>query len=1025
MRSKFKWIFTLLLALSMQFSFAQEKTVTGVVSDATGALPGVSVLVKGTKKGVQTDVNGKYAIKAKTGDVLLFSFIGMKDKSVTVGASNVVNVAMATDTKELKEVVVEGYKSTVKSKSNTAVTSITNKSIEDRPNASFIQTLQGQVAGLNISTGSGQPGAGSSVILRGLGSVNGNVEPLYLVDGVPMNGDNFRSINPEEISSVSVLKDAAATSIYGNRGANGVMVVKTKRGSFGTAMKIDYSVRSGFSTLQNNKYHIMGSKDLLLIERLKNVGVGAGKTDAEIALLAQNYNADWKDYFFRTGTSQSHSLGISSGSDLISSYTLFGFLNDEGILLETGLKRFNVRNNLDTKSKNGKFRFGLNTSVNYSKSKAQSGIGTGSIGFNPILGSLKALPYVTPEMYSTSQNVLDRGTNGFPEFGGALKNTLAFTPLRLMDKIKNSASLMNEIKMLYGVSLSYDISNKFSINLNSGADYTQQESLNYENPNSANAIRFKRSSDQEYTGTQSEDYFRDFQFNSTLNLRYKEILKDKHSVTADLFMEYNKGHYKTFGYSKEGLDPFFFSPGDDSAFAAFNPSTPSLYLPDVYSTKITSGLFSYFTSADYDYNDTYGFSGTVRRDASFRFTDENKWGTFWSVAGRWNVHNESFIQNSIFNTLKLRVSYGTAGNQNILGQNMYSGTNLFSDLSAFGGSYNNLSAYQFSQFGNPNLKWETIKQFDFGVDFEILNRRINGTIDVYDKKTVDLYLGIPQSAATGQSSLNGNNGSLQNRGVELKLGWDAIKPLDRDGYKLSFSFNGSYNRNQILSLPQADGISWAGGTTINRVGDRLNQWYLVRYSGVNPSNGNLLFLDKDGVVTENPNPQVDAVYTGKSAVPSYQGGFGLDTSYKGFYLTTQFTFVADIYRFDGDLRSMQDPTSLGTFNGSMDLFRSWTTTNRITDMPSLTATNLALDSTSDRYLKDASYLRLRNITVGYVVPKRFIENSFFKSIKLYLAADNTYTWSKWRGWDAESNRSSDTYQYPTPKIFSFGGEFNF
>lgn len=1037
MISKFKWIFTLLLAFTMQFSFAQEKTVTGVVSDKNGPLPGVNVLVKGTTRSAQTDFDGKYTIKAKTGEVLVFSFTGYNTSSVTIGAATNYKVVLS-DGIQLGEVVVEGYKTTVKAKSNNATTTVTSKTITDRPNASFLQTLQGQIAGLNIATGSGQPGANTSVLLRGLGSINGNSEPLYVVDGVMMNVDNFRSLNPNDIETVSVLKDAGATAIYGNRGSNGVIVIKTRRADFKSKLKITYSSTTGFTEIQQNKYNLMSTKQLLQTEKAYDViaqtgTFGSTLTDDEIN--SQTYidnatgetrslsNTKWQNEFFRIGTSQSHSLGIQTGSEGLSSFTSVGYFKQDGILENTGLNRFNFRSNLDGQSANKKFKFSTSTTINFSKNNTATSIGTGGVNQNYVLGANNSLPYLSAGDYINSQQVYNEYASTGSILNGNLQGTLGLTPLFLIDKTKTFVNRSEEFKMILAADLSYQIADNLTLDLYAGTDYTQGTTLTVQSPGSFNSLVFQN--DTEETGFQSQGYSRDFQFNSNTSLNYSKTFAEKHSLSASVFMEYSKGHYNSFNYTQNGLDPVFFSPGDGSGFIPFQNDGNNYYLPEVGSLQLESGLFSYFGSADYDYNSKYGVGATVRRDASYRFIGSNKWGTFWSLSGRWNIDKEKFMEGGIFDALKLRGSIGTTGNQLISGQNNFNGGSLAYTLAAEGEAYGTLYGYAFGNLGNPDLKWETTRQIDLGAEFEMFKRRLSGTLDVYEKKTVDLIQTLPLSGPTGTSGITVNKGSLRNRGIELSLKYALIKNLDAGAFNLTLTGNGSYNKNEIVELSNDSG-KIDNGLTILQNGHVMNEFYLVRYAGVNPANGNLLFLDKDGVPTENPNPIDDRVFTGKSSIPVYQGGFGFDATYHGFYLTSQFTFAAEVYRFDYDLSGLQDPTNLGTFNVSTDLLRAWTPDNRITDIPSLNATNLSLDSSSDRNLKDASYIRLRNLSFGYNVPKEFLSKSFITSLKIFTQAENYVTWSKWRGWDAESSfRGADQYQYPTPKILSFGVELQF
>lgn len=1035
MKSKFTWIFTLLLAFFIQFSFAQEKTITGIVTDGQGLpVPGATISNEVTKQSVQTDFDGKYAIAASVGQKLKFSYVGMGSQTITVGAASTVSVKLEDDTTILDDVVVEAYRNTTKRTTNIAVTTVTSKTIEGRPNANFIQTLQGQVPGLNISTGSGQPGANSTVILRGYGSINGNVEPLYVIDGVPLNSDNFRSINPNDIESVSVLKDAGATSIYGNRGANGVIIVKTKRGGFDTSLTVKYTGTTSFTTMQDNKYDKMDAKQLLALERTygqsavgrNNPGLGntgganGAMTDAEIA--AYNVNTDWYKELFRTGLAQNHVLSLSSGGKNLSSFTSFGYYDMEGVLRGSDLKRFNFRNNLSGKSNNDRFTYNTAVTINYSVRNEASNLGTGAVNINPILGANNGAPYISPSWYTNGQDLFnwyDQGIrpDGTPNIG---QGTLALSPLMLLDRMKTGTLRTNEIKMIANVQAGYKLTDDLTLATSIGSDFTEANSLNVQDPTSFNSFLFQRSG-EEFLGFQSEGLSREFSFTMNNSLNYRKTFGEKHSLDASVFTEYYKAHAKSFGGVQNGLDPKVFEPGNGAGYVPYNPNTPNFYVPDVSSSKATAGLFSYFGSVDYDYDQRFGLSATVRRDASYRFSDSNKWGTFWSVSGRWNIDKESFMQGSAFGMLKLRGSYGTTGNQNILGQSIFSAPNSTRTLFGSVTGYAQLPAYAVTQIANPDLKWETVKQANIGIDFEVFTGRLRGNLDVYRRTTVDLYQSTPISAINGTYSIASNNGSLRNSGVEALLSYELIRSKD---FSLNLTFNGSYNKNEFIDIPSEEGFI-DNGLQANVVGGALGQFYTIKYAGVNPTNGNLLFYTADGQLTENPNPETDRRLTGKAPIPKFQGGFGFEANYKGFYVTTQFSYVADIYRYDYDLEGLQDPTDIGIFNKSTDLLNAWTPENRNTTIPSLYLTNKALDASSDRYLKDASYVRLRYATVGYDFNKQLLEKTPFTNIRAFVQGENLVTWSKWRGWDAESNRGGDQYQYPTPRIFSVGLELQF
>ena len=1015
MKSKFTWILTLFLVFTVQLSFAQEKTVTGVVTakDYGDPLPGASVLIEGTSFGTETDMEGRYSLKVKPGDKIVVKFTGFVDSKATVGASNVLNFSMMEEAEGnlLDDVVIDVYRTTAKPKSAVAASTVTSKTIEGRPNASFVQTLQAQVPGLNISTGSGQPGSSNTtVLLRGLGSINGNTEPLFVIDGVPMGSANFRSINPNDIENITVLKDAGATSIYGNRGANGVIVVTTKGAGFNQDLEVKYVGTTGISSLQKNKYDMMNTSDLIALERMKGIRWSNQN-------VANASDTDWLDFFFRDAISQSHTLSFSGGSKNLSSYTSVGYLEQDGILINTDLKRFNFRNNLNGKSNDGRLTYGTNLTGNFSRSNLATSLGTGGVNQNFLVGALSGVPYLHPGMYDgTYQSII--AAAGTPYGGGSL---LKMSPLLLMDKAKWFTNYQDEVKIIAQGNINYKLTDELSVGTNLGIDYTNIVQTRMDDPRSFNSWNFRNSNDpDEYYGFASDVNERVVSFNSTTHLRWEKTFNDLHEVKAGLYLEYLKAHYRSAGLVQNGLDSYFSTPGAGTGWVT-DTGDHDWYVPTVNLSTARSGLFSYFGSFDYDYDTKYGVSATLRRDASFRFSNSNRWGTFWSVAARWNISGEDFMQGSAFNMLKLRGSYGTAGNQDILGTGLFGGASLFRELYAVGTGYADAQSLVISNLANPALQWETVEQANVGLDFEVFNSRLRGSLDVYQKTTKDLYQSKPISAINGASSINANVGSLRNRGVELLIQGDVVKSKD---WLVTLNLNGSYNKNQIVEVPVEGGVVWNGGLTTMKEGNPLGEYYLVEYAGVNPENGNLWFRDRNGNMTETP-VDADRVYTGKTMIPVYQGGFGLDASYKGFFVTAQFSFAKDVWRYDYDMAGFLETADIGTWNKSRELFNSWTPTNTTAEYPSLNANNTYYQNISDRHLKDASYVRLRYAQVGYNFNAKDLSFLKLTGLRVFAQGENLYTWTKWKGFDAESNRGNDQAQYPTPRTISFGVEVQF
>jgi len=1029
MRSKFKWIFTLLLAFSMQFSFAQEKTITGIITENGLPLPGVSVAVKGTSKVSVSDFDGKYSIAAAQGQALVFTYVGFTSQTITVGASNTVNVVMqggATDL-DIVEVVNTGYDRTrTKASTSSAVTTISSETLENRPNASFLNSLQGTAPGLTILSSSGSPGSAKiDTFIRGVSSLNAATDPLIVIDGVPTNGNQFRNLNQNDIETVNVLKDAAATSIYGNRGANGVLVITTKRAAYGSALRITYDVTTGVSTLPGNDYNMSNTQQIKQIER--NARFDLVSTPEQIAALP---NTDWKKVFFGQDVTQQHNLGISFGGENASNYTSLGYFEQGGLVPTTDFKRFSLRNNLNGKSSNGRFTYSSQLAVGFSRRNQLNQEANGAVNNNtiqnPLHGSIMGLPYAAPGKYANGQELHTAiGTT----FAGA-------NDTYVLEDILREGSMPNyydETSVLANISASFKINDYFTVTNKTGVDFKQTDRVYARDPLSYLALAVQKSSATavEFGGFENRSTNKDFTFTNISSLNFSKAFGD-HKIDAGVYLEYMKAHYLSSGFVQNGLNPKTYVPGAGTGYAPYIPASydnvagtlnPAQNVPTVSSTKYDAGTLSYFANIDYDYKDKYGFSGVIRRDGTYRFGEENKWGTFWSVAGRWNIDQEAFMEGSTFSMLKLRASYGTQGNQNVLaaayGFNpIFLGANLVRDLNVVGSGYNNDSGISIQNLAFPSLQWEEISQFNIGLDFRLLSNKLEGNLDVYRKQTEQLYNTISRSAVTGVYDQNGNNGALRNSGIELLLKYHIFKDED---FKLSVFANASYNKNEIISIGDSD---QSGNDLVFLPGGKAGAWNLIPYIGVNQSNGNLLFMDKDGNATENPDLISDRRLTDKSSIPAYQGGFGFNADYKGFYLDVLFTWTQDVWRYDNQLRWAYDPTSIGDDNLSSDLLNAWTPENH-TNFPALNASNLTQDTSSDRYLFDSSFLRLKNTALGYNVPSEFLEKTFISSVKFFIQAENLLTWTKWRGFDPESTSAFYVTGYPNPRTLSFGTSVRF
>lgn len=1020
MKTKFSVILTLMLALVVQISFAQNKNVSGTVSDDSGLpLAGATVIIKGTSTGVSSDFDGNYSISTSVGDVLVFSYVGYLNQSQTVGTSDTINVTMALDN-ALEEVIVEAYSNNLisKEKSVSAITTLSAESIDSRPNASVVQMLQGQVPGLNIGTGSGQPGANSLIILRGVGSINGNIEPLFIVDGVPVDEDNFRSINNSDVATISILKDASASSLYGSRGANGAIVITTKKGKYGSNMEVTYKLQTGFSQLPPQNFDVMNSRQKLELDRTLGIGLGNGLSDEAITAISNQVNTDWADVFYRNGTTNSHNISVSSGSEKTNSYSSFNFFEQEGVTRRSKLKRFSFRNNFNGKSDDDKFNYSSSITANYSTSDYIQNEGTGTLS-NPFLVPYVALPYYSQYNPDGSLNTV-----------GSNEDSFANTPYSSLNNTILNTNLQEELKFIASVRASYEVAENLTAGINFGMDYTQINSKFIESPESIYGQSAVASGDAEFQGNHFESFFRDVRINNIVSLNYNNVFNDVHTVDFTAYTEYSRSHSNSFSLDQYGLNPKLvgygaaFIPGDTyedlNEDGVIDGAAEFPYIPFVGSSEVSVGLFSYFGVLKYDYDGRFGLQASLRRDASSRFTNSNKWATFWSVSGRWNMHNESFMADSdFFDKLKLRLSYGTSGNDRITG-GYYGGTTQTYDLYGQGGGYNNTVAYYATSIANADLKWETSYQTNFGVDFTVLDRKLSGSIDIYDKSTEDLFQSFPISSINGANAIQANIGSMNNKGVELALNWQAYTSED---FSISIFANGSYNKNKITKLPSGENVD-NGGRTILSEGRPIGSFFAVRWAGVNPANGQNLYYDVDGNITD-LYTEDDRVFIDKAIYPTYQGGFGFNSNWKNFSLDTQFSFVADIYRNNGSLGVIEDPTLTSLSNSSTSLANAWQQVGDVTGIPALSTESIR-NRLTDRYIEDASFLRLRNITLGYNFDGLLKEGSAISKIKVFVQAENLITWSKWRGWDPESSfRSSDFFDYPTSKIFTLGLDVNF
>lgn len=1009
-----------MVAFTMQFSFAQEKTITGVVTDDAGPVAGASVIVKGTKRGTSTDFDGNYSIRASVGEVLEVSYFESK-KTITIGQSNKYDVVLNVATLETIVLKVGYDRTQTKVTSTTASTTVGGETLENRPNASVLASLQGTSPGLTLISSSGSPGSAKfDGFIRGASSINGNTDPLIVIDGIPSTSNQFRNLNQNDIETVTVLRDAAGTSIYGNKGANGVIQITTKNAKYNSGVKFTYDGVTGFNTLPENKYNMADARELLTIEKLANTGLGATLTDAEIA--AYNINTNWLDEFFKTDVTRQHNLGVSFGGENLSTFTSLSYFEQGGMVPTTDFKRFSLRNNLQGKSKDGKFTFDTQIALAHSKrnqlnQETNDGVNNNTIQ-NPLHGGLMGLPYFAPSPYNTGAELLAAiGTN----FQGANDTYV------LQDILRPGSlpSFFTENSAIINIGASYKLTDNLTLRNRSGLDIKDSDLVFGRAPQSYLALVVAQGRGEQFGGFEDRNNTKDLTFTNIASINFNKVYKENHDVNVAAFIEYTKAHYISKGSRQNGLNPLNYVPGAGTGYVAFNPATPNAYISTVNGAKLTGGTLALFATADYSFKDKYGIGAVLRRDGTYRFIGDNKWGTFWSASARWNIDREKFMDGSVFDMLKLRASYGTNGNQNISGANygfpsLLTSASIVRDLNASGNGYNNTpGSLLVGQIANTAARWEEITQANIGIDFIMFKNKLEGNLDVYKKNTTQLFNTINTSAVTGLYGFSGNNGEIQNSGVELSLKYNIIR---NDNLRLSVFANSSYNKNEVKQLLETD---QSGVSNLLQVGNTLNEWNLIPYVGVNPANGNLLYLDRNNQLTETPDEAQDRRATGKSNLPVYQGGFGVNVDYKGFFLNTLFSYQADVWRIDNQFRWASNPNFINDDNVTADFLNQWTPNNVNSNVPSLQASNNDVFLDSDRFLYDSSFLRLKNVNLGYNFPAKFLKDTAISSMRFYVQGENLLTWTKWRGFDPEAITALSVTNFPNPRTISFGASIGF
>ncbi len=977
----------LILALGcMSYSYAQV-TVTGVVVSDPGGLPvpGVSIYVKGQAAGaVTTDFDGSFNVKAQQNEgILVFTYVGFKTKEVPFSGALKLTVALVEEVSSLNEVVVVGYGSQKRSDVTGSIASVKSENFNKGVVANAGQLIQGKVAGVNVVAASGEPGASQDIIIRGVGSLRSGTTPLYVVDGFALDNTNngvasnpLNFINPQDIESIEVLKDASASAIYGSRAANGVIVITTKKGSKGKT-KISLSMTSGISSLAN-KVDVFSADEFR-----KSVAAVNGN------LQDGGANTDWQDELTKTGVSQNVNLSMSGGTDTSMYAASLGVDNQEGILNNSDLKRYSGRLNLSQKALNDKFNVIFNmtaTKLENSRPDARSVVGN-MLTMNP-----------TDAVY----------VNGEPNVN--LSNDI-LNPL-ISQRIYSDET--NNNRILANIAPSYEIIKGLTYKFNLGVDYSFSDRDIQVLPYTSATNTTLGSLNNTTTNNSNVLYENTLTYNFSKNAHNFTVLGGQSFQKTQV----SQKSFNLSGFPDNGVEPKY------QIETASEPTTASAY-------AVENELQSFFGRLNYGYDNRYLVTATMRADGSSKFGKNNRYGYFPSVALGWNISKESFLMESeVVNNLKLRASWGQTGSQEIpskITKASYTESNTGNDTYPLDPSATDLSGYPYgsiyTRLANPNIQWEVSTQANLGLDFSLFNNRISGTVDYFNKVSENILLEVAPVdpiQPTDKYWTNISDMQIENSGIEVALDYSSDKSKD---FTYSIGGNISFTKNKVVDSPYkiltTGGAQGGGqsGATINGVlnGESIGSFYMLEFTGIG-TDGLNQFADtnQDGQVLDN-----DRVVAG-SALPDYIYAFYLNFKYKNFDLGFNFNGVGG--------NKIYNHVAMSSFNRGQ-IANSFNTTDRSVEFLNESSTNS--NTVSTRYLEDGSFLRLNNATLGYnLSPKSFGLDNVMDNIRISLTGQNLFIITKYSGYDPEINTGSavggiqsfgiDYFSYPRSRTVSIG-----
>lgn len=1011
--------------------------IRGKVIDATGqGIPGVSVVVKGTTRGTTTNGQGDYTINANNDATLVFSFVGYMSQEVAVNSRSQLNITLQQDERALQEVVVVGYGTQTRASITGAVSSVTPKDLTALPVISAESALQGRVPGVRV-VNNGSPGQSPIVRIRGVGSINFASGPLYVIDGIP-SGD-LNNLDPKDIESLEVLKDASSAAIYGSRASNGVVIISTKRGTRDGQLHVNFDTYVGTQSawkkldLLNTEQYVRyataldGNAGIALPGRLSNLNTpiydGATQTFAQT-------NTNWQDVMFRTAPIQQHQVSVSGGNQKSRFFASAGYFDQEGILIGTNYKRGNVRLNSDHQITKA-ISFGQTLMISYDKTRGEQGFGGGRTAVMQTIRNLPYWPVTDPTKVGgySSPTAADGSDPDNPV-------RIALMDQSYSQRIKVLGSLYTEIRL--ASFLKYRFSFGADIVTSRGNDILPIYNDGY------------KSRTQEQLNDVRTSFFSPILTNQ---LTFDKAF-GKHALNVTAVAE--KQTFRSSTLSATG-----YRPNNDVEVLQ------GISNPGVTTSLDENSLISYVGRVNYDYGGKYLLSASVRRDGSSRFAPGNKWGTFPSVSAGWRISEEAFMKSMPnVSELKLRASYGETGFNGIGSYAWQSLVQADQTNYIFGGA-KSLGSY-FSSLGNTDLKWETTKMSNVGIDLGLFSNKLTFTAEAYNRLTDGLLLNVPIPGSIGYSSAPlANIGSMKNWGYEFQVGYNQ----SQGAFRWNVSGNIDITRNRVLSLATPSATIYSGSSqdfggydiTKTEVGQPIQSFYGYLVDGIyqslnevysspatlvraekrenidpakNTSPGDIRFKDLNGDGLINPS---DRTYLG-SYIPKFSYGANFGANYKNFDLTVYFQGVYGNKIYNGT--KVIEQGMLRLFNAGTDVLNAWTPTNTNTNVPRAVNGDPNNNSrTSDRFIESGSYMRVKNLSIGYTIPAdvlgRLTKNTLNK-LRVYVSATNLLTFTKYTGLDPEigvNGNSGDTSklltngidygQYPQPRTVLVGLNFGF